>query len=645
MTTLHILIIEDTEADYLLIARHLRTSGLNAALHWVTGKTEMIAALDERHWNLVLSDYKVPGLDFLYSLELIKNRLPHVPVILVSGSIGEETAVDLLKIGLADFVLKDRLFRLVPAIERSLGEVSERRKRRQAEAELKQQKEQYRLLSQEYRTLLDNIPDGIIQLAPDLTILWTNAAAQRILGLPNGSFAADKCCHEVFWNLGKRCEACPVVRSLHSHVNELGCISPDGKGTELEIRAVPIINESGSLTSVIEIIREVSAHRRLEEQFRQAQKMESIGTFAGGIAHDFNNILSAILGYGEIALEDMAEDHPAAKSVRTILEAGLRASHLTKDLLMFSRKQVSKKDPVDLNELIARIEKFIRRIIGEDIQFEIHLAKQPLPLLVDSHQIDQVLMNFATNARDAMPDGGLFVFATKPIEIDQEFIDSHGFGRPGAYVRLRVSDTGKGMDKESMAKIFDPFFTTKEMGKGTGLGMAVVYGIIMEHQGHITVASEPGRGTNFDVYFPLLDRPQAKTGERLIEVRPTSGNETILLAEDDWNVRELFARTLERAGYHVLTAINGEEAVEIFKTCGIPIDLLVFDLIMPKMNGKLAMEAIQQIQPDIKGVFVSGYAPENIRQKDLLDLKKEILFKPALPKELLRTVQTILAGH
>jgi PAS domain S-box-containing protein len=760
MQPLHILILEDAESDYLLIKRHFRTGGLKVKLHWVQNNVELDAALEQGHWDLVLSDYKIPGLDFSTNLEKMKQRLPHVPVILISGSIGEETAVELFKQGLSDFILKDRLLRLIPAIERCLNEAHEKRKRQEAEArlhavidnansaiwvkdrdgrileinnyllnllqksreeiigttvfdllpselaadfdtqerriidsgipeereesmllpkgfhtflstkfalkdasgmvhslgaicaditrlkqaenKLKKQEEDYRRLSQEYRTLLDNIPDGIVQLSPDLHVLWVNRAARVMLNLTEEHIYKGLPCHTAFWNQKEPCTPCPIVRCISSNENEIGLFSPNCNDREFEIRAVPMFDQTKGLVSIIEIIRDITAHRKLEEQFRQAQKMESIGTFAGGIAHDFNNILSAILGYGELALEDLEEHHPASKSVRTIIEAGLRASHLTKDLLMFSRKQESIKAPVDLNALITRIEKFIRRIIGEDIQFETHLAKQPLRLLADSHQLDQVLMNFATNARDAMPNGGHFSFTTQLVYIDHESIETHGLARTGDYVKLTVADTGKGMDKETLTKIFDPFFTTKEMGKGTGLGMAVVYGIIMEHAGYISVASEPDHGAVFEVYLPLIQQEQKRFRDQVIQEHPRTGSETILLAEDDENVRELFGYALERAGYTVLTAINGEEAVRVFRSCGRPIDLVMFDLVMPKMNGKLAMEVIQQIQPDIKGLFISGYAPENIQQKDLLDLNKELLLKPASPKELLQTVRRIL---
>jgi len=513
---------------------------------------------------------------------------------------------------------------------------------KKVEASLKEQEEKYRRLSQEYRVLLDNIPDGIVHLSPDFEIRWTNAAAQKMFQLEDNPELRGKACHAAFWNQEERCVPCPVQRSITTRRNEIGSYCPRDKDQEFEIRSVPLIDQSGAMEGIIQIIRDTSAHRRLEQQFRQAQKMESIGTLAGGIAHDFNNILSAILGYGELALEDLADDSPARKSVHTIIEAGLRASHLTKDLLLFSRKQVSDKQPVDVNAIVTKVEKFIRRIIGEDIQCEARLASRPLVILADGHQIEQVLMNFATNARDAMPRGGYFTIATTCLQIDQAFISAHGFGSPGPYVLITVSDTGKGMEKETAEKIFEPFFTTKEMGKGTGLGLAVVYGIIQEHQGYINVYSEPEKGTVFRVYLPLIDKTEKPVPEQAAQDKPRGGKETILLAEDEVTVRRLFITVLEQGGYTVIEAVNGEDAVRKFEANKEHINLLLFDLVMPKMNGKLALEAIRGLKPDIKGIFVSGYAPENIQQRDLFDLHTEVLFKPVSPKELLKTVRKVL---
>ncbi len=404
----------------------------------------------------------------------------------------------------------------------------------------------------------------------------------------------------------------------------------------------PVLDENGRISGIFGISRDITGQRRLEEQIRQAQKMESIGTLAGGIAHDFNNILSSILGYGELALEEMEPDSPAWENVNTILEAGRRASHLTRDLLLFSRKQVSQKQQIEVNAVIARIEKFIRRIIGEDIRCDTVLAGEPLQIFADGHQIEQVLMNFATNARDAMPQGGCLSITTERTVIDQAFIERNAFGSAGSYALVTVADTGRGMDRETAEKIFEPFFTTKEMGKGTGLGLAVVYGIVMNHQGFINVTSEPGKGCRFRIYLPVSEVEKPAAAGPVEPEKPAGGSETILVAEDEVAVRRLITTILRRSGYTVIEAVNGEEAVQQFSVHQDEIDMLLFDLVMPIMDGKQACDAIRAIKSDVRGIFVSGYAPENIRRPEYLDLPMEILFKPFSPKELLRTIRRIL---
>jgi PAS domain S-box-containing protein len=513
---------------------------------------------------------------------------------------------------------------------------------KRAEFSLMEERKKYQDLSMEYRVLLDNVPDGIVYLSPDCTVRWANARAQEILQVKGDSGLDQKKCFSLFWNRETPCPDCPAARCIISGKNENGEYSSLEDGRKFEIRSVPIIKDAGEVEGVIEILRDITAHRKLEEQFRQAQKMESIGTLAGGIAHDFNNILSAILGYGELTIDDMAPDDPHRDNLNTIIEAGMQASRLTKDLLLFSRKQVSDKHPVDLNAIIVNIEKFIRRIIGEDIQCETHLARNPMMIFADGHQIEQVLMNFVTNSRDAMPGGGQFTLATEFVELDRDFVDTHGFGSPGPYALLTVSDTGKGMDKQTVEKIFEPFFTTKSMGKGTGLGLAVVYGIIREHQGHINVYSEPGKGTVIRVYLPVIKESGRVSPASAERDTPQGGTETILLAEDETTVRRLFTTLLKRYGYTVIEAVNGEDAIAKFRQNRAAIDLLLFDLVMPKLNGKKAMDAIRQEKSGIKGIFISGYAPENIQQKDLLDSRTEMILKPVSPKDLLQTIRRTL---
>ena len=416
----------------------------------------------------------------------------------------------------------------------------------------------------------------------------------------------------------------------------------DGEYRWILDQGQPRYDATGTFTGYIGSCLDISEHRNLEKQMRHAVKMESIGTLAGGVAHDFNNILMAIIGYGQLALMGMAQDDAQRLNIEHLLEGAQRAARLTKDLLLFSRKQVSDRKPVDVNEIIKTVEKFIVRVIGEDILCETRVPDQPLSVLADSHQIEQVLINFATNARDAMPKGGTFSITVEQTILNQEFIAVHGFGKPGPYALITVSDSGCGMDEQTRLRIFEPFFTTKEVGKGTGLGLAVAYGIIKQHEGYINVYSEPDRGTIFRLYLPLVVADELAEERAEEQKAPAHGTETILMAEDDESLRAVARKTLTQFGYTVIEAADGEEAVQKFKENQADIQLLLFDIIMPKMNGQEAHEAISKIRPGVKTIFMSGYAPDMIREKAALADTASLLAKPLSPTELLRKVREIL---
>ena len=430
--------------------------------------------------------------------------------------------------------------------------------------------------------------------------------------------------------------------SRHPFVMEYRLRRHDGEYRWLLDQGQPRYDIAGAFAGYIGSCLDITEHKILENRVRHAVKMESIGTLAGGVAHDFNNILMAIIGYGQLTLMSMSQDDPQRLNIEHMLEGADRAARLTKDLLLFSRKQVSERKPVNLTEIVSTVEKFVVRVIGEDIACETRLPKEPLVILADSHQLEQVLMNFATNARDAMPRGGVFSISAEQTTLNQDFIAAHGFGRPGLYALLTVSDNGCGMDEQTRNRIFDPFFTTKEVGKGTGLGLAVVYGIIKQHEGYINVYSEPGKGATFRIYLPLVvaEPPEKRIEEK--EQPPARGTETILVAEDDESLRTLAVTALTRFGYTVIEAVDGEEAVRKFKENQTATKLLIFDIIMPKMNGQEAYEAIRNIRPDIKAIFMSGYAPEMIREKAALENTAPLLAKPLSPTELLKKVRDIL---
>ena len=512
--------------------------------------------------------------------------------------------------------------------------------RKLTEVALKVREEKHRKVSQEFNTLLDNLPDGIVQFAPDNRVIWANRSMAEMVKYDESQLK-EKRCFQLFWSRGEICGSCPVARSFQSGNLEEGNITtPDGR--LLELRAVPILDESGKVESVIQVIRDISEHKKLEKQFRQAQKMEAIGTFAGGIAHDFNNILTAISGYGYLSQITMGPDDPQQENIRNILEGADRAAHLTKDLLIFSRKQVSEKRPIDLNGIVGIVEKFLLRIIGEDIICKLVLHGEPAVVFADTHQLEQVLLNLATNARDAMPGGGNLTITSETINIGDDFVRIHGYGAPGRYALLTVSDTGEGMDEATRKNIFEPFYTTKEMGRGTGLGLAVVYGIIKQHDGYINVYSEPGIGTTFKIYLPLITS-EVRDVERAPEKEILSkGTETILLAEDDESVRSLIGIVLKQEGYTVIEAVDGVDAVNKFMENSEKIDLLITDLIMPTMNGKEAYDEMKIRRPDLKAIFASGYAPDAIRQKMSLDSDVELIPKPIMPYALLKIVRSLL---
>ncbi len=418
-------------------------------------------------------------------------------------------------------------------------------------------------------------------------------------------------------------------------------IHKDGKLRWVKNTVVPHHDEHGPLISYDGLIKDITEIKKLEEQLRHVQKMEAIGQLAGGIAHDFNNILNAILGFGNLIRDKMKKDDPNMPYLEEVIDAGERATHLTRSLLTFSRKQVSDIKPADVNDIVSGIGKMLSRIIGEDIKLRISLSEKELIVMADHGQIVQVLMNLATNARDAMPDGGVLTIMAEQIGLDREFIKAHGYGNPGEYALISVTDTGKGMSEATREKIFEPFFTTKEMGKGTGLGLAIVYGIVKQHNGYINVYSEPGMGTTFKIYLPLVMR-EAGEKERAALPAPKGGTETILVAEDDAAMRRLIKDVLERFGYTVIIAEDGEDAINKFTELKERIALVILDMIMPRKSGKEAYESIKGVRPDVRTIFLSGYTDDSILKKGMPDEEVVFLLKPVSPNDLLRKVREVL---
>ena len=406
-----------------------------------------------------------------------------------------------------------------------------------------------------------------------------------------------------------------------------------------------VYSSDGGLIALEGFISDVTEHKNLELQLRHAQKMEAIGVLSGGIAHDFNNIINVIMGFASLMETEMEKQSPMYAYLHQILTAAERASKLTKSLLAFGRKQAMELRPIDLNEILARMRKLLQILVREDTELKISVSDEELFVMADSGQMEQVLVNLTTNAIDAMRFGGTLSIGTMPVELDRDYISRHGYGKPGRYALLALCDTGTGMDEATRQKIFEPFFTTKEVGKGTGLGLSIIYGIIKQHNGYITCFSEPGKGTTFEIYLPLIAGKPLTDGISAEPAMPRSGTETILLAEDDHQLRELTKNVLEGYGYTVIEAEDGENAVEKFAENMEKIQLSILDVIMPRKNGKEVYEEIFRIRPDSKVIFTSGY-PEDIFDRDeILGMGLDFIAKPVLPSDLLKKIREVLDGN
>ncbi len=493
---------------------------------------------------------------------------------------------------------------------------------------------------------LKRLPLAYVRFDSDLCVIDWNPTAERIFGYTKEEMLGEgppyeKFVPRAFWVKGQEIRTRIRAGDMEAHsINEN--LTKDGRTITCQWFNTPLMDDDGQFVGFLCLAQDITAQKSLEAQFQQAQKMEAVGQLAGGVAHDFNNQLTIITGYVELLIETLRPDDPAQQFLEEIKKAGERSASLTRQLLAFSRKQVIVPQILDLNGVIQDTEKMLRRVIGEDIEFITLLHPQLGSVKADPGQLEQVLLNLAVNARDAMPQGGKLTIETNNIELDEEYAKTLAGVRPGPYVRLALTDSGVGMTAEIKRHIFEPFFTTKEVGKGTGLGLAVVHGVVKQSDGHIEVYSEPGIGTCFKIYLPRI-QPLAKPGSSLkgLASRPR-GTETILLVEDESIVRGLARHVLEEFGYTVLAAGNSDEALSLCAKYQGPIHLLLTDVVLPGLGGRQVAEQVIALYPQIKVLYMSGYTDDTVVRHGILHKQVNFLQKPFSPTELAQKVRQVL---
>jgi two-component system cell cycle sensor histidine kinase/response regulator CckA len=769
-TPLRVLILEDNPRDAELCIQELNKAGFELQADVVDTEDGFASKLQSCGYDLILSDFRIPAWSGLEAFRLLKLKGKDIPFILVTGTLGEEAAVDLIKEGVADYILKGSLVRLPSAVHRALEEKITRDERERAIQSLRESEERVRLL-------LDSTAEAIYGIDVQGICTFCNAASLRMLGYNNPSDLLGKQMHwlmhhtradgkrypieeckiymgfregrgahsddEVLWkkdgssfpaeywsypmfrdgkpigsvvtflDIAERKRAEEALRRSEARVRRLvesniigistgdlsgqlidandaflgllsftredllsgklrwdaltppefrdtdqlaiqqlkstGSASPwekqffrkDGSRVSVLIGVTTLTAARGELEAVSFVV-DISERKKLEAQLRMAQKMEAVGQLAGGIAHDFNNLLGVIIGWSEVFEERLGENHPLRPKAEQIKKAGQRAAALTRQLLAFSRKQVLEPKVLDLNAVVADTVKMLQRLIGEDIEVITIPAPELGRVKADQGQIEQVIMNLAINARDAMPHGGKLTITVANEEMDDISIRQHPGAVPGPYVMLSVSDTGCGMDHETQAHIFEPFFTTKELGKGTGLGLSTVYGIMKQSGGYISVYSELGLGTTFKTYLPRIEQSvtQGNTGKDIQQ--PVRAWETVLLVEDSPPFRELARELLEDNGYTVLEAANGADAIQVAEKYGKPIHLLLTDVVMPGMDGGKLAERMSHSHPGIKVLYMSGYTDDAIVHHGVLDSGLTLLQKPFTRESLSRKLREVL---
>ena len=632
---LRVLILDHSPHDVDLMLLRLKEAGVPIEQTVAENAEQFRRAIREETFDAVLSDYQLPNWTGLDALKELRADGVDIPFLLVTGTLGEEAAIECIKEGVSDCILKDHISRLPVALQRAIREKELREENSQALKAL-------RLSELRNRELVENSVYGIFRASADGTFLDGNPALLRILGCSAPEeLQTLNLVRDVSRYPEQHVQFATICREqgqLHGAESEWRRRDGGIVVVRLHMRRISIPEHPEALEVIAEDVTEL---RAMERQLRQAQKFEAIGQLAGGIAHDFNNVVGAILGWAELGYEQNKDTPQLAERFSRIREQADRAAALTRELLAFARRQVLEPRAVDLNSVTSSLISFLEKVIPKDI--EIKVTKAPLDeVKADPTQVEQVLMNLCLNARDAMPNGGRLHIETEMVELDEAYCRSYPHVTPGLYAVLSVADTGMGMDAETREHIFEPFFTTKGPGKGTGMGLATVYGIVKQHGGFLHAYSEPGQGTLFRVYLPAASTrvtDNAATHGPTTSLADIRGTETILLAEDHEAIREMARQTLLSLGYRVFSACNGEEALQLCEN-KTP-DLAILDVVMPKLGGPAAAAKLAERFSGLPVLFTSGYS-QDADAVATATANARYLQKPYSPTTLGRLVREIL---
>jgi hypothetical protein len=648
---LAVLMVAEDPAEDGILERHFAASGYLATIDCVSSPVAMRAALANRDYHAVIADYGVPELDAMRALDLLRESGRDIPFIVFSETISDEMAVAAMRAGAHDYVLKSNIGRLLPAIERGRQEVQGNRQRLLLKAAREEAAQSSRQREEELRSIYDHAAIGIQHISIEGRLRMVNPALENLLG-----YTRDELLAKTTEELTHPADRKPESLLLHSlfrgerefYAMEKRYIHKDGSLRWVSVTSSLVKDAAGRAVSRATLVHDIAERKRaelLEEQLQQSQKLEILGQLAGSIAHDFNNLLSVMLGYAELLFEELPPADPRRTRVEQIEASVKSGAQLTGQLLAFSRKQPVIPQVIDLTKVVAEVQPMVALLLPPDIQVVVHCPPEVCPVWADSGRIQQVVLNLVTNARDAMQKkgGGRLVIDVSTLDLDEEYVQKHVPLAAGRYQMLAVSDTGHGMDTETLGHLFEPFFTTKERGKGTGLGLSTAYGIVKQFGGDICVDSKPGKGSVFKVYLPVANDPVHPVPVAPPVPQKLSGNETILLAEDSAPLRQLARELLLMNGYSVLEAADGVEALELSRVHEGQIDLLLTDIVMPRMRGTELAQYIAEQRPKTAIVFLSGFS-EEVRLHVHSTSPVAIVQKPYTVNALLQTVRQALDG-